>query len=186
MSPPCFYSWTSIYCALQYSRLKQESKRKQNSAQNLVFPNLISIIQRCFLEPHWIFLVLSKLPRSLAGFSCSYQIGGLPLLQLGEICISLPIGARFWKSRSENQCVEIVGDGKFCTRTFQFVLGSYSVLFKVASQPSVFRGSLGACLHFEDLVEKANEPVQHFDEPVNLWKCISNQQDGDYVGLGLC
>ena len=40
--------------------------------------------------------------------------------------------------------------------------------------------------NFEGLVEKASEPVHNFDEAVNLRKCISNKQDGDYVGLGLC
>ena len=68
------YCMSCAHFHITYSRLKQESKRKQNSAQNLVFPNLLSIFQRCFLGTtldflgpikiaqvfRWIFLVLSN------------------------------------------------------------------------------------------------------------------------------
>ena len=58
---------------MQYIRLKQESKRTQNSAQNRDSPNLISIIQRLLLRNHF-------------GLSWSYQnCLGLSLDFLGPV-----------------------------------------------------------------------------------------------------
>ena len=130
---------------LPVQSLETGIEAKQNSAQNLDFPNLISIIQCCYLGTtldffgpikialvfRWIFLVLSNWRSTV--------------LYFGEIRISLQTGAHFVKSRNKNRFWQIEPGRQFCTRKNLFVPGSYysPLRFRFLFQETVLKRTGG-------------------------------------------